>query len=179
MKKQTTTTSREVKNFQYYATTAKANCSPASATECRQAFANGYIASLHKHQIYSTILFLEEKQALNAIRDIFSTFSITLQSVDPKLYYACNNILYNSSTVHSEKEAFICGYLLGTHKSGKYSDCLFLEGHQQEACIFSDLISCEIKQENARRAQARIIMQRFGTDKEQFRQMCEDTPPIE
>lgn len=131
------------------------------------AFACGYVISMHKTNTYSPSLCLYGTELHNFLLDDIKYLPAQLQGhctryLDPASAACDSNTADSKPTRPQLHEAFICGYCVAIHRARKYDPVLSLTGHVQVMRIMGDLIAFQKKHENAQRACGRIVAKRYG-----------------
>lgn len=156
------------RNFELYAQINEQALLAVPDTHQLIALVDGYRSALTYHRVYSPSLFLKDTQLISYLQNVVKnspTFDV-IRSCDQELYMNCLAILEDNSEIASVfigyiKTAFIHGYKLALHDAQVYDDCLFLEREELMNCIFADLLSRKDKQEKARKAQDRIVKNKY------------------
>ncbi len=149
-----------------------------SEAELQKAFLYGYVAAAHKSHTLHPALFIRRTKLLNYVKqEIADTAykkdaTIMLKATGLKeditdYFYDINEICHVTSDHLSP--AFIAGYRVFFVINGRYDRCLTMAGHTLHVEVLSSLLLYRETEENARRAGARIIVNRFKTNKEQYR----------
>lgn len=137
-----------------------------TADDQKTAFITGYLLAFHKARVYNPVLVtdqfggiehkiyndLKSRRYINDVYEAYHYF-ITIN----------NGVRIDFDSSESELKAFlITSYRAAFHVAGKYDDSLFLYESELEACIMADIIRLHDSHNNARRAQARIIVKSYG-----------------
>lgn len=165
----------------YLATEPKENEPQPSNEDLSKAFTWGYIASLHVHAILDCeILFEEDINHARAsirgkVRSECKFSSVTAKIIHANLWDQTARYLFSDKSIHDVDEtcrdAFIAGYKVALVANNRYDYCLFEDGHGVECSIMADLLSYDKKRENAARASARIVIAKYGLNREEYREM--------
>lgn len=157
-----------LENCLAYAKISNDSTEMVSMERCADAFVQGYKAALICGRVYTKAVFLTGRALDSHVWSRVvspapnSSQIITMGSEWESFYYQCKRYFTTEPEALIEepevKQAFICGFQFAYHDTEKFDDCLLLAGHQLESYVFAKIISCQKKQENASRAQARILV---------------------
>lgn len=146
--------------------------------EIQKAFIYGYVCALHKSHTLNAALFLhgqelihyiesEVDQALSVDRSAHLLKATELaQPIDKYLF----NIIEGCNAPGTDMpEAFLTGYKSAFICNNKFDRCLFMYGHLLHCEVLAAMLSYQQSEENARRAAARIVFNKYATNNTTFR----------
>lgn len=157
-----------LENCLAYAKISNSSAEMVPKERCVDAFVQGYKSALICGRVYAKAVFLTGRALDSYVRSRVVSPApnrgafLELGSEWGAFYYRCRECFATEPEALIEepevKQAFICGFQFAYHDTEKFDDCLLLAGHQLESYVFAKIISCQKKQENASRAQARILV---------------------
>lgn len=141
-------------------------------TEAQKAFTYGYVCALHKSHTLNAALFIHGQELLTyvkgSVREALQDPRPAYLLVTAELTERIGRYLFDANenrnlTGDDISDAFIAGYQTAFICNDKYDRCLFMYGHALHVEVLAGIISYREKEENARRAAARIIVNKYGS----------------
>ncbi len=149
-----------------------------SDLDVQEAFAYGYACAIHKSHTLHVALYLHGQELLRCVesdvsdalgRKESSQILETAGLIDPIVRFLFNTEGLSCMQSSLLKEAFLAGYQTAFICIGKYDRCLTMTEHMLHSEVLSSMILYREKEENSRRASARVIFNRYAVKKDEFK----------